>query len=168
MIHVGASLVGALVIFIRFHTGNVFMGTHKGSPYGGCIIIGDLDDGVKMVWHNHIFMAYNVGISVGQPTVFFLHHPSGIVQVHGAIGDGTEQCATVMHTDGNEIKTLAGIIVITQTNGTTVMYVRIIDHTTLTQRCLIYCRVCPPCTLPDFVSLGQPATPLPLRFACPL
>lgn len=33
MIHVGASLVGALVIFIRFHTGNVFMGTHKGSPY---------------------------------------------------------------------------------------------------------------------------------------
>ena len=79
MIHVGASLVDALMIFIRFHTGNIFMGTHKGSPYGRCIIVGDLDDVVKMVWHDHIFMAYNVVISVGQPTVFLLHHPSGIV-----------------------------------------------------------------------------------------
>ena len=94
---------------------------------------------MKMIGHNDHLHTFDIGKMFGTMVIPFLHHPSGIVQVHGAIGNGTEQCATVMHTDGNEIKTLAGIIVITQTDGTTVVYVRIIDHTTLTQRYLIYC-----------------------------
>ena len=137
---VGASLVGAQTISIRFHTGHIFMGTHKGRPYwvrrihlntrpyGICIIIGNLDDGVKMVGHNHILMTYDVGISIGQPTIFLLHHSTCIVHIHGTIGDGTEQRAVMVHTDGDEIKPLCGIIVITQTDAATMMYIRVVCH----------------------------------------
>lgn len=88
-------------------------------PYGfiplvaPTIRIYDIDDPVKMVWHNHEFVLdqFDPGADLRGLQPFFAHDPAKIIQQHFIIDDLTEQSFMVVGDDGDEIRPLAGVIV---------------------------------------------------------
>ena len=76
-------------------------------PDGG---LGDNDDSVHVVGHNHKRIQINRGETTWQRLPFRQRHPTGVVQPHLAVHHLTEYMLAVLRAYGHKIRTDAGII----------------------------------------------------------
>lgn len=93
-----------------------------------CDTGGDDDDPVQMVWHNHERVQFRVGKMVRNIQPALYDKASRVIQPHLAVNHVTEQDFPVVRTDRHEVSPFLPVIIIAQTDGLPMVFLRVEPH----------------------------------------
>lgn len=100
-------------------------------PYG----VGDEDNTVKMIGHDHPFIQFNFLSNLGRTYPFLSDDTANVIQTHLPFADIAKPTLLLVGAKGNKICTRLSIVVSFQADRTTMMLLRVKLHDERGWRC---------------------------------